>query len=243
MTALNRALALAERDHRAVPVAEHLDLDVAAMLDVALDEQRAVTERRGRLVAGARHGVVELVPAAHGAHAAAAASGRGLHQHRVADGRDSSGNLDRTVRRQRDVVEHRHTGGAHQCLGRDLRTHRRDGRRRRADPHQPGVDHRLGERGRLGEEAVAGVQRARPGPPPGVDEQITAEVGVGGGVAGQAHGDVAHAGVHGAGVSVAEHGDGPDAEAPAGAGDAHGDLTAVGDEQGRDRHTHIRNTP
>src|SRR5262249_40440432 len=42
---LDRALALAEMDDGALCVAEHLDLDVAGTLDVALDQQRVVAER------------------------------------------------------------------------------------------------------------------------------------------------------------------------------------------------------
>ena len=43
--ALDRALALAERQHAAVGVGEHLDLDVARRDDRLLDVERAVAER------------------------------------------------------------------------------------------------------------------------------------------------------------------------------------------------------
>ncbi len=46
---LDRALTLAEVDHVAVSVAEHLDLDVATPFEERLDEHRAVTERCQRL--------------------------------------------------------------------------------------------------------------------------------------------------------------------------------------------------
>ena len=46
---LDRALALAEVDHRAVMIAEHLELDVARVLDVLLDVDVADAERRFRL--------------------------------------------------------------------------------------------------------------------------------------------------------------------------------------------------
>src|SRR5262245_17009834 len=49
VTALDRAVALAERDHVAVPVGEDLDLDVARALEKALAEDRVVAERRARL--------------------------------------------------------------------------------------------------------------------------------------------------------------------------------------------------
>jgi hypothetical protein len=46
MPALNRALALDERQHRAVRVAEQLDLDVARAEQPALEVDRRVAERR-----------------------------------------------------------------------------------------------------------------------------------------------------------------------------------------------------
>ena len=46
MAALDRALALAEMDDGAVMVAEHLELDVARMLDVFLDVDVADAEGR-----------------------------------------------------------------------------------------------------------------------------------------------------------------------------------------------------
>ena len=49
MAALDRAVALAERDDRARGVGEQLDLDVARPLDVALAEHAIVPERGRRL--------------------------------------------------------------------------------------------------------------------------------------------------------------------------------------------------
>ena len=46
MAALDRAVALAEMDHVAVRVGEHLHLDVARILEVALDVDRRVGEVR-----------------------------------------------------------------------------------------------------------------------------------------------------------------------------------------------------
>ena len=104
------------------------------------------------------------------------------------------------------------------------------------------------KRGGLGEEAVPGVDRIGAGASSGVDEQLGAQVGVGGRRPGQPHPEVARAHVERIGVGVAEHGHGRHAEAPAGAGDAAGDLAAVGDQQGADgrdgrAHGYIRNTP
>src|SRR5207244_8884822 len=69
---LDRALALAERDH-VVVVPEELDLDVARALDEALAEDAVVAEGRGGLAAGGRERLDEVGRVAHHAHAAAAA--------------------------------------------------------------------------------------------------------------------------------------------------------------------------
>ena len=219
---LDRALPLVQCGHVAVLVGEHLDLDVAAALDVALGEHGAVAEGRPRLPLGGGERVGEIVGGAHDAHAPSAAAGRRLDEQRQADGVEA---LDARV------GEHRHAGGPHHRLGPDLRPHRGDRRRRRTDPRQSGGEDRLGERRRLGEEPVAGMDGIGAGPRGGVDEEVAAEVGVRRGVAGQGDGGVAQADVARTGVGVAVHGDRLDAQAPARADDAAGDLAAVGDQQ------------
>ena len=99
-----------------------------------------------RLALGVGTGLVELAERADDAHAAPTTARRCLHQQRQADLVDVGDGR---------VEQHGHAGGAHQRLRLDLRTHRRDRIGWRADPHQPGVEHRLGEAGGLGEEAVA----------------------------------------------------------------------------------------
>ena len=75
VAALQRALALAEVDDRAVRVGEHLHLDVPRALEVALDEHAVVAERGLRL---APRGVERVGSSsrvgAHDAHALAAAA-------------------------------------------------------------------------------------------------------------------------------------------------------------------------
>ena len=85
MAALQRAVALAEMDGVALAVAEHLDFDVARPLQIFFQIDRVVAERG--LGLGARGGERggEIVLDMRDLHAAAAAAGRGLHQHRKAD--------------------------------------------------------------------------------------------------------------------------------------------------------------
>ena len=85
VAALDRALALAEREHAAVLVAEHLDLDVARGHERLLEVERAVRERRLRLDARGRVRGLELVRPVHEPHPLAAAARDGLQQHGEAE--------------------------------------------------------------------------------------------------------------------------------------------------------------
>ncbi len=186
--ALDRALALAERPHRAVRVRQDLDLDVPGLLQERLDEDGAVPERRQRLAPGRRHGLVQLGRVAHDAHAAPAAAGRRLHQHREHEIPGLGGLRDHRGR-------HGHPGLGHQDLGLDLGAHRGDGRGARADPGQARVQHGPGERGVLRQEPVAGMDGVRPGVQRRRDDRVGVEVGVGGPDPAQPYGVVGLGGV------------------------------------------------
>ena len=75
---LGRAVTLEEVHDVAVVVAEHLHLDVAAGLDVLLDEHGVVAEGCLRLAAGGGEGLVVLVGRADDPHPLAAPTRRGL---------------------------------------------------------------------------------------------------------------------------------------------------------------------
>src|SRR5207253_9188635 len=86
MRALQRAVALAQMNNPALAVAEDLDLDVARSLEVAFEIDVAAPEKRRRLVLRDRQHAGELALIARHLHAAAAATGRGFDQDRIADG-------------------------------------------------------------------------------------------------------------------------------------------------------------
>ena len=75
VAALDRALALVQVDDVAVRVAEHLDLDVARLLDELLDEDAVVAEAVARLVAAGREALEGLLVVVGDAQALAAAAG------------------------------------------------------------------------------------------------------------------------------------------------------------------------
>ena len=95
---------------------------------------------------------------------------------------------------------------------------------------RPGVDDGLGEPGVLGEEPVAGVHGVGTGTPRDVEQLGHVEVRLGRPGTSQGVRLVRDAHVQRLPVGVGVDGDGPDAGVTAGAGDADGDLTAVGDE-------------
>src|SRR5207245_4164166 len=78
MPPLEGAIALAEVAHGAAPVAHDLHLHVPRPREQGLDVEVAAAERRLRLRAAARPGLVQLLGTADDTHAAAAAARHGL---------------------------------------------------------------------------------------------------------------------------------------------------------------------
>ena len=72
-------------DDAAVRVAQHLDLDVAGVADVALDEDAAVAEGRSASPEAWAQAPASSLGGLDPAHAAPAAAAGRLEQHRVAD--------------------------------------------------------------------------------------------------------------------------------------------------------------
>ena len=218
MSTLQCAVAFVQCDHVAVGIGEDLDLNVAGTLDVALHKDGAIAECGHRFALCAHDGVRELVGVAHDAHASATATSRRLHQR----GQSNIGKrLNLVVRSDWNAMR------AHQLLGFDLATHRRDRRWRRPNPHQTSVEHLLRKRRVLGQEPVARMTRIGASAQGSGDDQVATEVRVGRRRARQTHGDVGFAREWGISVGVAEHGDGRDRLLAASTHDATGDLAAI----------------
>ena len=100
---------------------DHLDLDVAGGLEVALEEDLVRTEGGRRLALGRGHGVGQLARRTHEAHAAAAAAGRRLDQEGIPDAR--GGGLERGpggAGLHHDARQDGHAGRAASSLARAL---------------------------------------------------------------------------------------------------------------------------
>ena len=81
MPSLQRTIALADMHGIAVAVAEHLDFDVARLLEIFLQIHRIVAECRLGLFARRRQARSNFVVQAGDLHAASAAACRRLQQH------------------------------------------------------------------------------------------------------------------------------------------------------------------
>ena len=84
VSALDRALALAEREHAALAVRQHLDLDVPGRDDRLFEIEPRLAERSLRFGGRRLERAFELVRLANRSHALAAPARDGLEQHRIA---------------------------------------------------------------------------------------------------------------------------------------------------------------
>ena len=240
MTALQRAVTLPDGHDRAVGIAEQLDLDVARGVDLALEIHGAVTEGRQCFRSAGGESGGQLVGYADPAHPAAPTPRGRLHEQgepdrlsgldNAADGIGSIGD-DRLEGPGQD----RDAGCGHRPSGRDLVAERGDGRARRTDEDDPGLLDRTGERGSLGEEAVAGMDRGCPCCDRGVDDRVRPEVRLARRSGAETNGPIGSPDVGGVDVGVAVDGHRFDAELAAGPEDANGDLAPVRDGDPRER--------
>ena len=196
MPPLQGAFALEQRQQIAMAVADHLHLDVAGIVDIFLDQHAVVAERRLGLALGADDGRPKLGGRAHDAHAAAAAAGGRLHQHRKAD-------LVGGLRERRLVLglaviagHQRHAGLLHQRLGAGLRAHRRHHLGGRTDEDEAGLGAGLREFGIFGQEAVAGMHGFRAGSARRFDHALDIEIAVAGPRRSEQHRLIGHCDMH-----------------------------------------------
>jgi hypothetical protein len=109
---LQRAFALEQVDDIAAPVAGDLHLDVAAALDIGLDDQRGVAEGAAGLAHRGGDGLGQRAGLPHHMHALAAAAGRRLQQHRQRLGARPAGHHVGIGAGLLTAAQHRHAGGA-----------------------------------------------------------------------------------------------------------------------------------
>ena len=230
VAALQRAVALAQVNGAALAVAQHLDLDVARLLEVLLDIDIAIAESGLRLRLGRAHGEFEIGLGASHLHAAPAAAGSGLDDDRIAD----VGGHAARFRKVRDAAfrarNHRDAKILGRELGGDLVAHDADVFRRGADELHAMLGEDVGKAGVLGEETVARMDSLGPGDLAGRDDGRNVEVAVTRRRRPDAHALVGEAHVHCVGVGGGVNGDRLDAEFAAGAQHPERNLAPVCDE-------------
>ncbi|CAD5264747.1 conserved hypothetical protein [Bosea sp. EC-HK365B] len=234
VTALDRAFAFAEINDVAVLVAQHLDLDMAGVDDELLDEDTVVAEGGRRLRLGAGEALGDLSRRMGDAHALAAAAGRGLDHHGIAD---LVGDLDRVL----GVLDHaemarnrRDLGGGRRLLRFDLVAHRGDRAGIGADEDDAVVLQRLGEGLALGEEAVAGMNGLRARLLAGGDDLVDLEIGLGGWGGADMHGLIRHLDMQRITIGIGIDRHRLDAHPLCRLDDAAGDLATVRDQNLRE---------
>ena len=230
VAALDRTFALAQVNDRTGAIGKHLDLDMAWVLDEALDEDPPVAEGRHRLVDGGRHALAQAPLVPDQPHALAAAAGRRLDHHRIADlarsGDRRIGIVDRILR----AGNGGDAGVGCNPAGGELVPHRRDGVRWRAYEGDARLGQRLGKRRALGEEAVARVHRLGARLRDRGQEGIDIQIALGSGGRADVDGLVRHARMQSAHVGLRMDRDRADPQALRGADHPAGDLAAIGDQ-------------
>ena len=230
MAALQRAVAFTQVADVAEAVGDDLELDVARGLQVALEVDRVVAEGRLGLAAGGLDGLDEVVLGLGDLHAAPAATGGGLDQHREADFLGGGQGLFLGGHRAVGAGHHGDAGLLHRLLGGDLVAHHLDVLGLRPDEGEAVGVHDLGEAGVLRQKPIAGVHGLGAGDFAGGDDRGDVQVALGGRRRADADALVGEAHPHGGRVRLGVHGDGGDAHLLAGAVDPKRDLAPVGDE-------------
>jgi hypothetical protein len=228
--ALQRTVPLADMHDLAVMVGEDLQLDMARLVEVFFEVHGVVAEGGPGFGARFRPRGLKLPGIAGNLHAAPAAAGRRLDQDGVFDRLRDLARLLKRLQLARRARHQRHTEGRHRGLGGDLVAHHPDMLTGRPDEDEVMRLHHLREGRVLGQEAVAGMDRLRACDQGGGEDRRHVEVGIARERRADAYALIGEADMHGVDIGGRVHGDGGDAELPAGALHAQRDFTAIGDE-------------
>jgi hypothetical protein len=213
-----------------VLVADQLDFDVARLFDKLFDEDAVIAEARLAFVARRLEAFAHVLFGPGQPHALAAAAGRGLHHHRIADFAGDAHRVLGVVDFTDEAGDNRHAGGLCQLLRFDLVAHRCDGLGRRADERDIFLGERAGEPFAFGQEAVARMHRLRAGLQARLHDGIAEQIRFGRRRRPEAHGFIGHFDMQRGRIGVGINRDGLDAHFARGLDDAAGDFTTVGDE-------------
>ena len=230
MAPLNGTLPLDERQHRAMPIAEELHLDVTRAGNTAFEVDRRVAERRLRLRARGTNRARYIGGARHDAHSLAAAACHRFDHDRVADAlSDASDGRVGHVDPERLLCSwHDRDTGLHRRLARGgLAAHQGDRFGRRSDERQSRIAACRCEAFVLGKKAVARMDGIGAGAAGGIDQAIDPQVALRRRVAADVHRLVGKPDVARRAIAIGIDGDRADPHVAAGADDANRDLAAI----------------
>ena len=230
VAALDRTFALAEIDHVAMLVAEHLDFDVTGIDDEFFDEDAVVAERRLRLGLGEIETFGDFGGRMRDPHALAAAAGGSLDHDGIAD---LVGDLHRMlfVLDDAEMPRHRRDVGLRGgLLGFDLVAHGGDGAGVGSDEDDAGRFERARKGFALGQEAVAGMHRLRAGLAAGLDDLVDHQIALGSRRRTDQHRVIGHFDVERVAVGLGINGYRLDPHTARSLDDPAGDLAAICDQ-------------
>lgn len=230
VAALDGTVPLTQMDDVAPGVAEDLKFDVVRVLDEFLDVYPRITERLFSFRASRVVPLDERYVIVGGPHAATTTAGDGLDHHWIADALGHRQcfllGLDQAIRtgRRWDF------GSLSQIAAAGLIVQRIHGRRTRSDEADVATFADVGEMRVLAQETVARMDGVHIGDLGSRDESVDPKIAVGRGTVSDADGLVGNLDMHRVGVRLGIDGHRFDVHFAAGADDAHGDFTTVGDQ-------------
>ena len=231
VAALQRAVSLGKAQDRPRHLSEHLHLDVAWPLQVALEIDVPGGEIRLGLAGGTRQRLWDVSSRVHHPKALAAPAGHRLD----GDGKTVSIAEGLNLRRDRHGLE-RAGNAVDPCFGcrsagRGLVAHRSDDGGVGPDPGHARVDYGAGELGVFGEKAVTGMDRLGTRAAGRLEDRGDVEVGGGCGAGPDVVGLVRELDVQGVGVQARVDGHRAHIEVAAGPNHAHRNLAAIGNQK------------
>jgi len=228
--ALDRTFAFAQIEDGAMLVAQHLDLDMARLLDEFFDEHPIIAKARQPLAAHAVEILAHVAFRPGKTHALAPATRRRLHHHRIADVAGDRDGMFGRFNFADETGDDAHPGSGCQLFRFDLVAHRCDRPRRRADEDDAGLGTGAGEAFAFRQEAITRVDAIGPGFPRGLQDEIGAQIAFGGRRRTEPHGFVGHLHMRRLRVGIGIDRNRLQPHFPRGAHHPARDLATVGDQ-------------
>lgn len=230
VASLHGAIALTEMHDISELITENLQLNVARSLDKLLDKYIFVLERLERLALASVEGLVELVGGEDGPHALAATARHGLDHHGVSDPLGLTKQKVLVLISAMVSGSDGHLGVDHDVLGFALGAHGPNRIRGRTDEDDSSVLAHLAEIKIFREKAVSRMHGLGPGALRGLDNLLSAQVGLSGSARSNVHGLVRELDMESISIGVRVAGNSLDAQSLSRADDSARDLSSVRDD-------------